>query len=109
MTDNADGRWDYGDGLRRRKAAVERAAALVASMPGDPRLPRLAMLVEEVAARRRAIPSPIIEHLGQLALKVAAERDVVRELASLGDLASPEPDPEPEPLVVASDDEEPPL
>lgn len=89
VSDNADGRFDYGPALRARKAAVASAAELVKAHPGDPRLDRLAILVHEVAERWAKLPAPIMDHEGQLTLVVQAERDVAVELGRVEGLFAP--------------------
>lgn len=100
MTDNADHRFDYGEGVPHRKRGVEAAHALVAAHVGDARVERLAMLCAEVVERLRTLPRPIMDHLGRLEQVVAAERDVVAELKQIEPLFE---------TVPAAVDEEPPL
>lgn len=82
--------FDFGETLKRRKAACDRARVIVAAHVGDPiadpRIGRLAALVAEANERIRAIPAPLIEHPGLLALLASVERDVAAELRRLGDV-----------------------
>lgn len=89
VSDNADGRFDYGPALRARKAAVAAGRALVAAHPGDARLDRLSILVHEVAERWAKMPKPLGDHEGQLAMVVQAERDAAMELARVEHLFAP--------------------
>ncbi len=71
--------FDDGTSQARRREAVLKAHALVASRPDDPALKELAELVIDARRQLLALPLPLMEHLPALAVYVGRERDIARE------------------------------